>query len=171
MHFSRSLHPFWFTLQKVRSKVRLVARGRGYSHSQFLAMIWKKKNLSFINIILLLASNGCVVYSRDSPVSAVSINAVPGLVRFTNSTKLFKNPSISEILRWVAGTMGQMNCWPSVWCSKYYFFFHDFLQNSLQKSFQLFIFYFYNSTKIKSFEYFKSIKSLKKIIVGTSDAW
>ena len=28
-----------------------------------------------------------------------------------------------------------MNLWPSVWCSKY-FFFHNFLQDSLQKSFQ-----------------------------------
>ena len=38
--------------------------------------------------------------------------------------------------RSVAGPMGQMNRRPSVWCSKYYFFFHDFLQNSLQKYFQ-----------------------------------
>ena len=58
-------------------------------------------------------------------------------------------------------------------------FFHNFLQNSLWKSFQLFWF-FYNFTKIKSFEcpkskpsthyflfYFQSIK----IILGPSDAW
>ena len=37
--------------------------------------------------------------------------------------------------RSVAGPMGQMNRRPSVRCSKYYFF-HDFLQNSLQKYFQ-----------------------------------
>ena len=36
------------------------------------------------------------------------------------------NPSIYNILRWVAGTMGQMNRRPSVWCSKYWFFL-DFL--------------------------------------------
>ena len=51
------------------------------------------------------------------------------------------NPSIYNIIRWVAWTMGQTNRRPSVWCSKYNFF-HDFLQNSLQKSFQ-FIFSFF----------------------------
>ena len=43
-----------------------------------------------------------------------------------------------EIRQSQIGTMGQMNRQPSVWCSKY--FFHEFLQNSLQKSFQ-FIFF------------------------------
>ena len=43
--------------------------------------------------------------------------------------------------------MGQMNRRPSVWCSKY--FFHDFLQNSLQKSFQYIFLFFYKITKIK----------------------
>ena len=37
--------------------------------------------------------------------------------------------------RLVAWPMRQMNRRPSVWCSKYHFF-HDFLQNSLQKYFQ-----------------------------------
>ena len=52
-------------------------------------------------------------------------------------------------------------------------FFHDFLQNTLQKAFQFILLFFYKITKIKlkSFEYFKSIKGLKKIILGTSDAW
>ena len=65
-----------------------------------------------------------------------------------------------------------MSRWPSVWCSKYYFF-HDFLQNSLQKYFQSIGLFFLKNTKIKvkSFECPKSIKSLKKIILGTSDAW
>ena len=74
--------------------------------------------------------------------------------------------------RSVAGPMGQMNRRPSVWCSKYYFF-HDFLQNSLQKYFQSICLFFLKNTKIKvkSFECPKSIKSLKKIILGTSDAW
>ena len=27
----------------------------------------------------------------------------------------------------------EMTCRPSIWCSSYYFFFHNFLQNSLQK--------------------------------------
>ena len=42
------------------------------------------------------------------------------------------------------------------------FFFHDFLQNSLQKSFQFISYLFYKITKIKSFECPKSIKSIKK---------
>ena len=60
--------------------------------------------------------------------------------------------------------------------SKYYFF-HNFLQNSLQKSFQL-IFYRFTKMKIKSYEfpkfkpathlfYFQSIK----IVHGPSDSW
>ena len=32
------------------------------------------------------------------------------------------NPSIYNIIRWVAWTMGQMNCRPSVWCINYHFF-------------------------------------------------
>ena len=28
-----------------------------------------------------------------------------------------------ELIRWFAGPMGQTTCQPSVWCSKYYFFF------------------------------------------------
>ena len=49
--------------------------------------------------------------------------------------------------RSVAGPMGQMNHRPSVWCSMYYFF-HNFLQNSLQKCFQcIFLFFFINLQK------------------------
>merc|ERR1712016_26656 len=53
------------------------------------------------------------------------------------------------------------------------FFFHDFLQNSLQKYFQSICLFLLKNTKIKGkrFECSKSIKSLKKIILGTSDAW
>ena len=50
-------------------------------------------------------------------------------------------------------------------------FFYDFLKNSLQKSFQFIFLFFYKITKIKSFECPKSIKSIKEIILGTSDAW
>ena len=51
-------------------------------------------------------------------------------------------------------------------------FFHDFLQNSLQKYFQSICLFFKKDTKIKvkNFECPKSKKSLKKIILGTSDA-
>ena len=44
------------------------------------------------------------------------------------------------------------------------FFFHDFLQNSLQRSFQFTSLFFYiiRKIKIKSFECPKSIKSIRK---------
>ena len=42
-------------------------------------------------------------------------------------------------------TLGRMTYQPSVWCSKY-FFFHNFMQNTLQKSFQFIFLFFYNFT-------------------------
>ena len=85
------------------------------------------------------------------------------------------NPEIRQSLIYsslVAWTMVQMNRRTSVWCSKHYFFHHLF-QNTLQKAFQFILLFFHKITKIKlkSFEYCKSIKSLKKITLGTSDAW
>ena len=52
-------------------------------------------------------------------------------------------------------------------------FFYDFLQNSLQKSFQSIFSCFYNftKTKIMSFECPKSIKNNEKRILGMPDAW
>ena len=65
------------------------------------------------------------------------------------SKKASKNLTISIIIRWFLGSPGQMTHRPSVWCSKYYFF-HDFLQNSMQKWFQcIFFIYFYKFTKKK----------------------
>ena len=51
--------------------------------------------------------------------------------RFSKSKWDNWNPSIFNILRWVTGLMGQTTHRQSIWCSKY--FFHNFLQNSLQK--------------------------------------
>ena len=53
------------------------------------------------------------------------------------------------------------------------FFFHKILQISLQKPFQFFFSFLYKITKMKmkSFECPKSIKSINKIILGTSDTW
>ena len=39
------------------------------------------------------------------------------------SRSSFKNPTIYNIIRWFAGLLGQMTRWPSVWCSKHYFFY------------------------------------------------
>ena len=62
-------------------------------------------------------------------------------------------PSIYNKIRWFAWPMGQTTHQPSVWCSNYYFFFHNFLQNSLQKSFQLFFFIFLWIYKNKNKEF------------------
>ena len=59
--------------------------------------------------------------------------------------------------------LGRLSHWPSVLCLKYYFF-HNFLQNFLQKSFQFIFFVF--SFECPKF-YFQSIK----IILGPSDDW
>ena len=70
---------------------------------------------------------------------------------------------------WVAGLLGQTTRWPSVWCSKYYFLFIIFCKILCKNLFNLF---FYNFTKIKSFECPKSIRSNeKKIVLRAWDAW
>ena len=58
-----------------------------------------------------------------------------------------KNPTIFNIICWLAESLGWMTHRPSVWCSstkrlmfQVLFFFLNFLQNSLQKSFQFFFF-------------------------------
>ena len=78
------------------------------------------------------------------------------------------NVQYNTLGRWDKRLIDQASDVPSI------IFFHNFLQNSLQKSFQFIFLFFCNSTemKIKSFECPKSIKSYeKKIMLGTSDAW
>ena len=74
--------------------------------------------------------------------------------------KIHQSLIYSSLIAW---TTVQMNRRTSVWCSKHYFF-HHLLQNTLQKAFQFILSFFHKITKIKlkSFEYSKSIKSLKK---------
>ena len=79
----------------------------------------------------------------------------------------FIEPKVRQSTIYYAGLLGQWDKQivdqesdvPSI-----IFFFHDFLQNSLQKSFQFFLLFFYKITKIKknSFECPKSIKSIKE---------
>ena len=76
-----------------------------------------------------------------------------------------KNPTIYNIIRWFAGSLGQMTRQPSVWCSKYYLFF---LIISCKNGFNL-LFYKFTKIKMKSFECPKSIRHYKKIMPGTSD--
>ena len=73
---------------------------------------------------------------------------------------------------WVAGPIGQTNRRPSVWCSKHYFLWL-FIDLGHSKLFT-FIFVFFKKNRKIDWKYFcKEFckKSLKKIILGTSDAW
>ena len=82
------------------------------------------------------------------------------------SLEVTTNPTIFNIICWVAGSLG----WPSAWCSKYYFFFHNFFA----KIISIYFLIVHNLTKfkIKSFQCTKSIRNYeKKIMLGTSDTW
>ena len=82
---------------------------------------------------------------------------------------LTRNPSIFNIIRWFAGTLGQRTQWPSVWCSKI-IFFYNFLQILFKNCFNLFLYFFI--IKIKSFETPKSNRNNeKKNNAWRSDAW
>ena len=71
------------------------------------------------------------------------------------------NLQYNPLVRWYAGTNDS-----STKCLMFQvlFFFHNFLQKSLQKSFQFIFLFFYNFTKIKikSFECPKSIRNYEK---------
>ena len=78
--------------------------------------------------------------------------------------KLTKNPTIRQyntLLCWFTGTNDSST---KRLMFQVLFFFHDFLQNSLQKWFQFIFLFFYKFTKIKtkSFECPKSIRNYKK---------
>ena len=62
--------------------------------------------------------------------------------------------------------MGQTNCWPSIWCSKYYFFFMISCKILCRKGFKVFSFYKFTKIKIKSFQCLNSIRNYKK-----NNAW
>ena len=57
------------------------------------------------------------------------------------------NTSIYNILRWVAWTMGQINHWPSVWCSKFYFLFMIPFKILCKNPLNLFSYFLYKITK------------------------
>jgi hypothetical protein len=84
--------------------------------------------------------------------------------------KQLSHGSIQKSVNLQYNTLGRLDDWTKKPSSKrlmfqLLFFFHDFLQNSLQKFFQfIFLFFYKISTKIKikSFESPKSIKSIKK---------
>ena len=74
-----------------------------------------------------------------------------------------RNSSIYNIIRWVAGSVGQMNQLPSVWCSETYFF-SQFLAKFCAKivSIYFFIILQFYKNKDKEFEYPKSVRNYEK---------
>ena len=85
----------------------------------------------------------------------------------------FINPSIYNILRWVAWTIGQTNRRTRVWCSKYHFFNTFYRLRALKTLYFYFCNFIKKNKKINWKDFCKEFckKSWKKIILGTSDAW
>ena len=83
-----------------------------------------------------------------------------------------KNPTISNMIRWFAGTNDSST---KRLMFQVLSFFSQFLAKFFAKivSIYLFIFFFQKFTKIriKSFECLKSIKNYRKKMLGTSDTW
>ena len=85
----------------------------------------------------------------------------------------FINPTIFNIICWVAESMGRLPHWLNIGCSKHYFF-NNFLKNSLSNYFQFILFYFvYNWTKIcsKMSEYPKSKPTTHCFIFNLSELY
>ena len=61
------------------------------------------------------------LYRHIYPLTFFSAVGLLGAVVYLGDKSIW-NPSIYNIIRWIAWTMGQTNHQPSVWCSKYYFF-------------------------------------------------
>ena len=61
--------------------------------------------------------------------------------RQRDERKKIRNPSIFNIIRWCAGSLGRTTHRPSVWCSKYYFF-SLFLAKSFSKIVSIFLKFF-----------------------------
>ena len=63
------------------------------------------------------------------------------------------NPSIYNIIRWVAWMMGQTNCPPSVWCSKYYYYFSWFIAKFFAKILSIYFLIFLKKLQNKNKEF------------------
>ena len=75
------------------------------------------------------------------------------------STSPLINRAISNIIRWFAGSIGQITRWPSLWHSKYFFFFIISCKILCQNGF-IFLSYIY---KNKDFSVPKSLKEIQEI--------
>ena len=61
--------------------------------------------------------------------------------------------SVYKMICWFARPMGQMTCWPSIQCSKYYFFFVKPFKILCKNPFNLFFLFSYEITKIRNKEF------------------
>ena len=71
-----------------------------------------------------------------------------------------RNLTIYIIIRWLSGSLGQITCWPSVWCSKYYFFFIISCKILCKNRFYLFFWFFNN----KMFEFPNKLWKEKRML-------
>ena len=79
-----------------------------------LSFMWSDKDVLYS---IILSMMHCVTKGRFLQIESLWLK---NRASCDQSGKT-KNPSIYNVLRWVAWTMGQTNCRPSIWCSKYYF--------------------------------------------------
>ena len=98
---------------------------------------WKKTRWPRLGLYLRsLWSASCLFWSLTHPLSysykksspfylLLQYEGVLGAFKSLhvyNESKDIRNLTIFNIIHWVTGSMGQSSHWPSVWCSKYYFF-------------------------------------------------
>ena len=83
----------------------------------------------------------------------------------------YRNPSIFNMIHWLAGSMGQTRYPPSVWCSKHYFFF--IISYTLRALKTLYFCFCKIIKEINWNNFCKEFckKSWKNKIIGTSEAW
>ena len=92
---------------------------------------------------------------------------------FSQRASYLWNPTIYNMIRMVAGLLGQMTRWPSVWLSKYFFFIISYSLRALKTLYFHFCNFIIRYKKINWKDFCKEFckKSWIKIILGTSDAW
>ena len=91
----------------------------GNHQDTFMAIFSAKSN----------ANSYCVKFMFSYYINMLCKNCS---ISFTVVVRETRNPTIFNIIPWVAGSLGQTTHQTSICCSKYYFF-HNFLQTSLQK--------------------------------------
>ena len=125
-----------------------------FSSDKSWVTLTRYKNFHALFIFLELQSQGTNVFILQQSLDILKIYSS----RIHLSTT--RNPTIFNIIRWVAGSLGRTTHWPSVWCSKCYFFFIISCQFFCKNHFNLFSYLI--KMKIKSFECPKSIRNYEK---------